>query len=228
MENLKKKAALAAVERIEPDMLVGIGTGSTAEAFIYCLSERVQNGLQITGVPTSKRSEELCRVLSIPLTTLEEVSHLDITVDGTDEVDPCLNLIKGGGGALLREKIVASASRQMIVIADNSKRVEHLGAFPLPVEVIPFGLTSTLRHIEKALQSCGITAELTLRAQAHQPFVTDEGHWIVDAACGRIDDPSGLAARLSSIPGVVEHGLFIDLASCVYLASSEGVEMLTL
>jgi ribose 5-phosphate isomerase A len=163
----------------------------------------------------------------VPLTTLDEIDHLDITVDGADEIDPALNLIKGGGGALLREKIVAAASDRMIVIADDSKWVENLGRFPLPIEVIPFGLAATQRAIASAFVRAGVSGEMEVRkGENGHVFVTDGGHWIVDVRLGEIPDASRLAGLLSAIPGVVEHGLFIGLASTAILAGAQGIRVI--
>ena len=223
---LKIDAARLALEQVEPGMRVGIGTGSTAEEFVRLLAERVSAGLTITGVPTSERTAALCRELSIPLTTLDETPQLDLTVDGADEIGPDLALIKGGGGALLREKIVAAASDRMIVIADESKLVHALGAFPLPIEVNQFGLEATRRAIATAAATLGLTGDLVLRGSGHNPFVTDGGHFIVDASFGRIHDTNALSNALHAIPGVVEHGLFLGLASMAVIAGAGGARTL--
>lgn len=221
---MKERAAHAAVGHVERGMRLGLGTGSTAEAFVRALAERVAEGLTVVGVPTSERTAELAGELKIPLSTLEETPELDLTIDGADEIDSKLRLIKGGGGALLREKIVAAASRQMLVIADSSKRVDVLGAFPLPIEVVPFGLEATVRAIRAAADALGLSGALTVRTQADgRAFVTDGGHFIVDAAFGGIGEPEALADRLVHIPGVVEHGLFIGLATGALIASADGV-----
>jgi ribose 5-phosphate isomerase A len=226
MEALKRQAAARALEEVRGGMRVGLGTGSTAKHFVELLGERVQNGLKIVGVPTSETTRLNAERLGISLTTLDEVDRLDLTVDGADEVDHAFCLIKGGGGALLREKIVASASDRMIVIADSSKWVETLGRFPLPVEVVPFGLAATLRAMERAFAQCGVSGQMVLRrAKDGHVFVTDGGHWIVDAHLSRIVDAQRLAGNLNGIPGVVEHGLFIGLASMVVLASAEGIRV---
>jgi ribose 5-phosphate isomerase A len=226
MEALKRQAAARALEEVRDGMRVGLGTGSTAKHFVELLGERVQRGLQIVGVPTSEATRLLAERHGIPLTTLDEVDSLDLTVDGADEIDHALGLIKGGGGALLREKIVASASTRMIVIADASKWVDALGAFPLPIEVVPFGLAATRRAIATAFAQCGVSGQMVLRtAKDGHVFVTDGGHWIVDAHLGRIVDAPRLADRLSAIAGVVEHGLFIGLASMAVLASAEGIRV---
>ena len=219
---LKKAAAAKAVEFVEDGMKLGIGTGSTANEFIRLLAERVKAGLHITGVATSKRSEKLCRDLGIPVATLDETPHLDLDIDGADEIDPHLALIKGGGGALLREKIVAFASSQMLVIADSSKLVKTLGAFPLPIEINPFGLEATKEAIIKVADRLELPANIKLRVRDNRTFVTDGGHFILDASFGRISDPERLSKALFSIPGVVEHGLFLNLAKKSVVAMANG------
>ncbi|KTQ97616.1 ribose 5-phosphate isomerase [Aureimonas ureilytica] len=221
---MKDEVARAALAHVESGMRLGIGTGSTAEAFIRALAGRVSEGLRIVGVPTSERSAKLCGELGIPLATLEDLPELDLTIDGADEVDARLRLIKGGGGALLREKIVAAASARMLVIADASKKVEHLGAFPLPIEVNGFGVLATTLAIEKAGAMLGLSGSIRLRMVGDKPFITDGGHLIIDASFGLIPDPEALSAALHAIPGVVEHGLFLGLASSVLLAGPDGVE----
>ncbi|MEL6744654.1 MAG: ribose-5-phosphate isomerase RpiA [Pseudomonadota bacterium] len=224
---LKQKAGEAALQFIKDGMVVGIGTGSTAEAFIRALAPAVADGLSIIGVPTSVKSEALCRELGIPLATLEEQPVLDITVDGADELDADLNLIKGAGGALLREKIVAQASREMIVIADQSKVVDRLGEFPLSIEVNTFGLEATRQAILAMADGMFPPGALKLRCNADgTPYVTDGGHFIFDASFGRILDPRALTQRLNLIPGVVENGLFVGLASKAIIAGEDGVEVL--
>ena len=226
LDELKRQAAARALDFVADGMKLGLGTGSTARHFVELLGARVQGGLNVIGVPTSETTRDDAIRCGIRLTTLDEVDRLDITVDGADEVDPALNLIKGGGGALLREKIVAAASDRMIVIADDSKWVETLGRFPLPIEVIPFGLGATRRGIETAFAACGVSGQLGLRkGRDGHVFVTDGGHWIVDARLGRIPDAPHLAQSLSLIPGVVEHGLFIGLASIAMLASAQGIRV---
>lgn len=220
---LKIAAAAEALKHVQEGMRLGIGTGSTAEEFVRLLAEKVQSGFQIIGVPTSERTEKLCNELGVPLTTLDETPHLDLTIDGADEVDSDLSLIKGGGGALLREKIVAAASDSMVIIADQSKVVDTLGQFPLPIEVNRFGLGATMRAIEKAATQCGLAGAFVLRLQGGSPFVTDGGHYIVDASFGRIPDPENLSSALFSIPGVVEHGLFIGLARAAIIAGPDGI-----
>ena len=224
---LKERAAEAALERVETGMRLGIGTGSTAEAFIRALAGRVGEGLDVVGVTTSERSEALCRELGVPTTTLEQVPRLDLTVDGADEFDSRLRLIKGGGGALLREKIVAAASERMVVVADASKRVDVLGAFPLPIEINGFGMMATWLAIRDAASELGLEGDIVLRHTEEGPFITDSGHLILDASFGRIPDPEALSQALLRVPGVVEHGLFIDLADEVIVASEEGVAAVT-
>lgn len=224
---LKIEAARVALSHVEDGMRLGIGTGSTAEEFVRLLAARIgEEGLTVTGVPTSERTAELCRALGVPLATLDEMPELDLTVDGADEIDPRLSLVKGGGGALLREKIVAAASERMMVIADSSKVVECLGRFPLPIEVNPFGLKATEIAIARAAASLGLEGPLALRMAHHGPFVTDGGHYVVDASFGRIPDPETLGRALHAIPGVVEHGLFIGLACAAIIADPAGIRIL--
>jgi ribose 5-phosphate isomerase A len=226
MDELKRQAAARALEFVSDGMKLGLGTGSTAKHFVELLGEKVRAGFDVIGVPTSEATRNDAIRCGIRLTTLDEIDHLDLTVDGADEIDSSLNLIKGGGGALLREKIVASASTRMIVIADESKWVETLGCFPLPIEVIPFGLKATQRAITQVFAECGVSGEIALRkARDGHAFVTDGGHWIVDAHLARIANPSRLAQALASIPGVVEHGLFIGLASTAVLAGAQGIRV---
>jgi ribose 5-phosphate isomerase A len=227
MEQLKRAAAARAVDQVSAGMRLGLGTGSTAKHFVELLAERVRDGLRVVGVPTSEATRADAARLGVPLTTLEETPELDLTIDGADEIAPDLTVIKGGGGALLREKIVAAASARMIVIADESKWVPALGRFALPIEVMPFGLGATRRAIERAIAAVGCSGPMQVRkGKDGHPFVTDGGHWIVDAALGRIPDPRALALRLSQIPGVVEHGLFIDLVKVAILAGSGGVRVI--
>ncbi|MES2029951.1 MAG: ribose-5-phosphate isomerase RpiA [Pseudomonadota bacterium] len=226
MDELKRQAAAKALEHVRDGMKLGLGTGSTAKHFVELLGERVAGGLKVIGVPTSEATRADAERCGVPLTTLDEIDRLDLTVDGADEVDPALNLIKGGGGALLREKIVAAASDRMIVIADDSKWVPTLGRFPLPVEVIPFGLSATRRAIADVFAKCGLPGEMTIRSgKDGHAFVTDGGHWIIDARLGTITDAPRLAGLLGAIPGVVEHGLFIGLASTAMLAGSQGIRV---
>lgn len=224
---MKIKAAQAALDYVEDGMRLGIGTGSTAEEFVRLLAEKVAAGFRIEGVPTSERTARLCLELGVPLKSLEELPQLDLTIDGADEVDGRLRLIKGGGGALLREKIVACASERMIVIADESKVVETLGAFKLPIEVNSFGLGATRIAIEKLAARQGLSGEINIRASGDGPFMTDGGHLILDASFGRIPDADALALDLNGIPGVVEHGLFIGIASLAIIAGPAGARVLT-
>jgi len=208
-------------------MRLGLGTGSTARPFVELLGERVRAGLDVIAVPTSEATRIQAEQCGIPLTTLDETPALDLTIDGTDEISPDLTLIKGGGGALLREKIVASASARMVVIADDSKWVAMLGQFPLPIEVVPFGLAATQRAVEAACAAARAPGPARLRRGADgHAFVTDGGHWILDAALGRIPAPEVLAERLAAIAGVVEHGLFIGLAQTAVIAGPDGVRVM--
>ena len=226
-DDLKARVGVEAAKLVQNGMKLGIGTGSTAEAFIQALADRMKTeSLEFSGVPTSERTAALCRDVGIPLTTLDETPALDLTIDGADEIDPALNLIKGGGGALLREKIVAAASDAMLVIADISKLVDPLGAFPLPIEVNPFGRRATWLALEEACQAFGMEGGLSLRENDKGgAFVTDGGHHIVDASFGRIADPVALSDALLRIPGVVEHGLFTGLATRAIVAGDSGIEI---
>jgi len=222
----KEAAARASLRFIQEGQVVGLGTGSTAAYFIKLLGEQVKQGMRIRGIPTSDRSRDLAMSLGIPLTTLDECQDIAVTVDGADEVDPQLRLIKGGGAALLREKIVAAASARVIVIADQSKVVETLGAFPLPIEINPFGQVATQIAIEKLAARSGLSGDLTMRSSGDGAFMTDGGHLILDASFGRIPDAEALARELNTIPGVVEHGLFINLASLAIIAGPEGARVM--
>ena len=225
-DTYKRDAAAGALEFVKPGMRLGLGTGSTARPFVEMLGERVRAGLDVIAVPTSEATRAQAEECGIRLTTLDDTPELDLTVDGADEIDPDLNLIKGGGGALLREKIVAAASDRMIVIADDSKWVETLGRFPLPVEVIPFGLAATQAAISRAFAAVGASGQMVVRkGKDGHVFVTDGGHWIVDAHLGRINDAPRLAGLLNPIPGVVEHGLFIGLGSRAVLAGGQGIRV---
>ncbi len=211
---------------VRPGMKLGLGTGSTARHFVDRLGQSVREGLDVVGVPTSQATFRQAEALGVPLATLDEIPELDLTVDGADEIDSSLRMIKGGGGALLREKIVAAASRRMLVIADSTKLVDRLGVFPLPVEVVPFGLAATRRRVERASGDLGLTGSIELRRRNGEIFITDGGHYILDCAFGAILDPEALARALAFIPGVVEHGLFVDLASAAIVAGPNGVETL--
>jgi ribose 5-phosphate isomerase A len=226
VDGLKRQAAARALEYVRDGMKLGLGTGSTAKHFVELLGMRVRAGLDVIGVPTSEATRVAAERCGIRLTTLDDIDRLDLTVDGADEIDSALDVIKGGGGALLREKIVATASDRMIVIADDTKWVEVLGRFPLPVEVVPFGLAATRRAIGEAFAQSGVCGQMVVRKDKDgHVFVTDGGHWIIDAHLGQIGDPSGLAGLLASIPGVVEHGLFIGVASTAILAGPQGIRV---
>ena len=217
----KEAAAQASLRYVKDGQVVGLGTGSTAAYFIKLLGEQVKQGLRIRGIPTSDRSRELALSLGIPVITLDDCQEIAVTVDGADEVDPQLRLIKGGGGALLREKIVASATTQMVVVADASKQVARLGKFPLPVEVIRFAQAL----VTKRIKALGADVQVRVKPDG-TPFVTDENNHILDCRFGEIQDPDALARQLSELPGVVEHGLFIGMASVVLFArGNEIVEL---
>jgi len=220
-EQEKEAAARASLRFVKEGQIVGLGTGSTAAYFIQLLGEEVKRGLKIRGIPTSDRSREQAASLGIPLTTLDESQQIDVTVDGADEVDPQLRMIKGGGGALLREKIVASATKQLVIVADATKRVPVLGRFPLPVEVIKFAQAV----VQKKIKALGAEVELRRGADG-KPFLTDENNHILDCRFRQIPDADGLARQLSDMPGIVEHGLFIGMANVVLVANgSEIVEL---
>jgi ribose 5-phosphate isomerase A len=220
-EDEKAAAARVSVGFVRDSDIVGLGTGSTAAYAVRFLAERVHAGLKIRGIPTSLQTKELAQAEGIPLTTFSEVQQIDVTIDGADEFDPQLNLLKGGGGALLHEKIVASASRQLVIIADSSKQVPVLGNFPLPVEVIQFAEPVIIKKIE----SLGAKVKVRCRPDG-QPFITDEHNHILDCNFGKIPDPAALARKLEAMPGVVEHGLFIGMASVVLLAKDSQVQEL--
>ena len=224
IEKAKFAAARRAVDFVEGGMRVGLGSGSTAAWMVRCLGQRVrEEGLRITAVPTSDRTAALARAEGITVVTLDEARWLDLTIDGTDEFDPDLNLIKGGGGAHLREKIVATASDQVIVIADAAKEVARLGAFPLPVEVVPFGWQTSKALIEEMLVSLDVLGrEVTLRMKGDVPFTSDEGNRILDLHLGRIGNARQLALVLNQVPGVVENGLFIDICDRVVIGHGDG------
>jgi ribose 5-phosphate isomerase A len=226
-EAWRHQAAEAALAEVRPGMKLGLGTGRTAEEFVRLLGVRAKAGLEVICVATSERTAALALSVGLDVTTLDAEPALDLAVDGADEVDPRLRLIKGGGGALLREKIVANAARRFVVIADEAKFVPVLGAFPLPVEIVQFGQTATIRAIERALGSAGLAGAIVLRRAGDQPFVTDNGNLIVDLRLGRIPDPELLQRALAAIPGVVEHGLFIGMASAAIIAGTGGVRRLS-
>ncbi|HUO91326.1 MAG TPA: ribose-5-phosphate isomerase RpiA [Rhizomicrobium sp.] len=224
---LKRAAALKALQFVQDGMKLGLGTGSTAEAFLEVLAPRVKGGLRITAAATSKRTAELARQLAIPLADLDALAPLDLTIDGADETDRALNLIKGGGGALLREKIVAASSKTMIVIADRSKLVEKLGRYPLPVEVESFGHATTAARISQVLGGLGYhRIPVTLRMRDGEPFKTDARNLIYDCPLGAIGDVRLLSLALSAVTGVIEHGLFVGLAKTLVLAGEAGVEVI--
>ena len=220
----KKAAAIAALEYVKAGNKVGLGTGSTANHFITALAEKARGGFDVECVATSRASFQLASSLGLRMTTLEKQSHLDVTVDGADEFDGNFQLIKGGGGALLVEKIVATSSRYMVVIADQSKKVNALGKFPLPVEVVPFGVNATAWKIERALKLCDLKGKMQLRLKDGKPFVTDSGNAIIDVTIGHIPEPRRLDNLVKSIPGVVDHGLFIDICGIILMGTDDGVQ----
>lgn len=227
-EDLKRQAAAMALANIRPGMRLGLGTGSTARHFVDLLGEKVAAGFDCICVPTSEATARQALALNIPLSDLETLDRLDVTVDGADEIDPQLNLIKGAGGALLREKIVAASSDTMVVIADASKLVETLGRFPLPIEVNRFGLGATRRSLADIMAAHGADGELRLRETAPgTAYVTDGGHLILDAFFGRISRPEALSRDLLDIAGVVQHGLFLKMCKTAYVATPDGVKTLT-
>lgn len=224
----KFNAAQAALNFVKDGMIVGLGTGSTSAHFVRQLGERVRQGLRVKGVPTSEATRSLAEQVGVPLVEISQVAAIDVDVDGADEVDAGFRLIKGGGGALLREKIVAAASGRMVVIADESKWVETLGAFPLPVEVTRFGSHLTLEKVRTVLRETGCAGDkvvLRVSGKSNEPVVTDGGNYILDAHADRLCDPEAIAVALSQIPGVVAHGLFIGLAQTVILGKAKGAEV---
>jgi ribose 5-phosphate isomerase A len=226
-DTAKRNAAAEALQLVEPGMVLGLGTGSTAAIFVQLLGERVKQGLEIVGTPTSEATDRLARSLGIRIVDPNDLSEIDLTIDGTDEFDPQLNLIKGGGAALLREKIIADASARMAVIADVSKEVQQLGKFPLPIEVNPFAAELTRREVLAHLEPIGLAGiDASWRmATAETLLRTDGGHLILDLKCGAIPDPETLAHVLDKIPGVVEHGLFIGLADTVIVGEEKGARL---
>ena len=226
-EELKREAAARAIEDVRPGMRLGLGTGSTARHFVDLLGEKVAQGLDVICVPTSEVTARQAQSLGIPLSDLDHLDRLDLTVDGADEIDGNFNLIKGGGGALLREKIVAAASATMIVIADSTKLVDTLGRYPLPIEVNRFGLRATRNAVEQVIKAHGAEGGLKLRGEDKgDVFVTDGGHLILDAFFGRISAPEALSRELLDVAGVVQHGLFLGLCSKAYIAAPDGVKTL--
>jgi len=219
----KQRAGFKAAEFVEDGMSVGLGTGSTAYWLVERLGERVRDeGLRVRCVPTSRRTEEQARARGIPLVSLGEASELDLAIDGADEIGPGLALIKGGGGALLREKLVASAARRFVVIADASKRVPVLGLFPLPVEVVPFAWELTARRVAAVTK-----VEPALRlGEGGEPYVTDNGNYVLDCRCGEIPDPARAERELKALTGVVESGLFVGMADLAVVSTDDGVEII--
>lgn len=227
-DDWKRQAAEQALEYVEDGMKLGLGTGSTAAKFVELLGGKVRSGLKVVCVPTSEATRTQAAALGIPLTTLDDTPELDLTVDGADEIDEELRLIKGGGGALLREKIVAVASDRVVIIADNSKRVDVLGKFPLPLEVVPFGIRASERLIAKLAEDSGCEGDIKLRIGTDgKPFVTDNGNLILDCAFGSIDDPEALDDALKLVPGLVETGLFLGVADVGIIVGPKGVEVLS-
>jgi ribose 5-phosphate isomerase A len=225
-DDLKESAALRALELVQDGMLLGLGSGSTTARFVDALGRGVAAGLQVLCVPTSETTRAQAERLGIPLTTLDANPRLHLTIDGADEIDDQLRLIKGGGGALLREKIVATASDSMVVIADENKIVEALGRFPLPVEVVRFGVPATRRLVEAMAAEAGCQGEIRLReGRSGEPYVTDQGNLLLDCAFGRIPEPEVLAFALKRVPGVVEHGLFLGVADLAIVAGSGRVRV---
>jgi ribose 5-phosphate isomerase A len=223
-EDIKKKVGIYALNFVKPAMAIGLGTGSTVNWFIKELGKMVEQGLEIKAVPSSRQTEQLAKEAGISLYDLNELTSLSLTIDGADEIDPQGNLIKGGGGALLQEKMVASASEELIIIADSSKLVKQPGKFPLPVEVIPFGY----EMVRQKIISSRLCRNVSLRRKNDQPFVTDHHHFILDCAFERIDDAASLNIALHLIPGVVETGLFIHMASKAIIGYEDGrVEVLS-
>jgi len=225
IDKAKYVAARRAVEFVENGMRLGLGTGSTAAWMVRILGQMVrEEGLRVTGVPTSRRTADLAEDVGLPIAALDEVKWLDMTIDGADEVDPRLNLIKGGGGALLQEKIVATASDQMVVVTDASKKVDALGVFPLPVEVVRFGWQTTKALIEESLENLDVMGRsCSLRLNRETPYLTDEGHYILDLHLHRIGNPRQLSLVLNQIPGVVENGLFLDVCDVLVVGHGDGL-----
>lgn len=231
MSEAKENAAMAALDFVEDGMTLGLGSGSTAEIFLERLGERVAGGLSVQGVPTSARTAEVARENGIKLVEPDKIERIHLTIDGADEVDPNFCLIKGGGACLLREKIIAHASDRMVVIVDPSKMVETLGAFPLPIEIDPFGMALTAEKIYAALMKSGCEAGQTVLRQKKDgsgPLITDGGHYILDSRCRKIPKPADTAHLLSQIPGVMEHGLFIDLASVIVIGEPDHAKVMEL
>jgi ribose 5-phosphate isomerase A len=231
IDRQKVRAAIAALQYVEDGMTLGLGSGSTAEIFVKQLAERVKNGLRVKGVPTSQNTADLAREVGVPLVDVDHVDHIAVTVDGADEVDGRFQLIKGGGGCLLREKIIAHASDLMIVVIDETKLVSTLGRFPLPVEVEPFGFSITAKQIYDVLRLAGVAkpdVQLRRKGDGLEPYITDGGHYILDCGCEALPD-AGLADQLlKSLPGVVEHGLFMNLARVVIVGEDNEARVMEL
>jgi ribose 5-phosphate isomerase A len=226
-DDQKRAAALKALEYVKPGMKIGLGTGSTAAIFVELLAAKVKSGLDVICVPTSQATADQARTLGIKLTTLDETPILDLTVDGADEIDDDLRLVKGGGGALLREKITAIASDRLVIMVDSSKRVTKVGGFPIPVEVVRFGLGSTKHLVEELASGIGCNGPITQRlAKDGAPFVTDNGNFILDCAFGPLEDPEALDDVLRQIPGVVENGLFLGICDTAIIASATGLDVI--
>ncbi len=226
-DEMKVKAAQKAMDYVQNGMKLGLGTGSTAAKFVDLVGAAVADGLGVVCVPTSVATRDQAAALNIPLTTLEQTPHLDVTVDGADELDEHLRLVKGGGGALLREKIVATSSDKMVVIADDSKLVKVLGQFPLPIEVVQFGLKSSLMAIEAMATRVGCVGEIKQRMlEDGTPYITDNGNFILDAHFGQIEKPEALSGALTQVPGVVENGLFLGIADVAIVAGQDGITTL--
>lgn len=230
-ERQKALAAAAALDYVENGMTLGLGSGSTAEIFLRLLGEKVKEGLDVKGVPTSQRTADVAREVGVPLIAVDHVDRLNVTVDGADEVDGRFQLIKGGGACLLREKIIANASDLMVVMVDETKLVSTLGKFPLPVEVDPFGFSLTAKQIYDALKKAGVKSpdvQLRRKGDGLEPLITDGGHYILDCACGAIPDARLADQYLKAIPGMVEHGLFIDLARVVIVGEDSEARVIEL
>ncbi len=226
-KEMKINAAKEALSYVEDGMKLGLGTGSTVDEFLILLSEEIKNGLNICGVVTSEKTKNLSNKLSIPLTTLKKVNKLDLTIDGADEIDNDLSLIKGGGGALLREKIIAFSSNELLIIADESKLVDKLGDFKLPVEVSPYEHDVTSLRIMDKLNKIGYKGSISLRKDNQNIFITDGGNYIYDLSIGLISEPNIVENLLNLIPGVFENGLFINLTKKVIIGNKEGVRIIT-
>jgi ribose 5-phosphate isomerase A len=219
---MKKAAALAVLPKIQDGMVVGLGTGSTANHFIRGLADKVKAGLKVTCIPTSEATAKLALSLGLNLALLDQHPYVDIVVDGTDEIDPQFQLIKGGGGALLIEKMVASSSRYMVVIADETKQVKTLGKFPLPVEIVPLGMKATAWKLERAFKAFEMAPKMSLRMKDGKPFRTDAGNCIIDCACGEVKNADKLEYIVNNVPGVVNNGLFIGMCGVAYIARADG------